>query len=66
MMPAHIHITAHALTILFLIGAIGCLISIPIIAVKFAAVLFEKDTGEDEEESATVQVVNRRTGQGTS
>ena len=47
-MPLHIHITVHVLSILFLIGAIGCAIAIPIIAWKFASVLFEKDSGEDE------------------
>lgn len=47
--PFPLHITAHTLQTLFLIGAAGCMISIPIIAVKFAAVLFEKDDDQNEE-----------------
>lgn len=33
--------------VLFAIGAIGCVISIPIVAVKFFSVLFEKDVAEE-------------------
>jgi hypothetical protein len=33
----------HALSVLFVIGWVGCLISIPIIALRFAAVLKERD-----------------------
>lgn len=52
--PAHLHFTARVLQIIFLIGVAGCLISIPIIAVKFASVLFERgDEGEDEGQAAT-------------
>jgi hypothetical protein len=50
-MPLHVHIAAHTLTILFLIGVAGCLVSIPLIAIKFASVLFEKDEEEAEPEA---------------
>jgi hypothetical protein len=51
-MPAHLEITVHALEIIFLIGATGCALAIPIIAVKFASVLFERSTDEAEVQSA--------------
>ncbi len=38
------HVLVHALTLLFLLGVVGCLVAIPVVAVKFASVLFEKDT----------------------
>jgi hypothetical protein len=46
--PAQLHVTAHVLQTIFLIGAVGCMISIPIIAVKFASVLFERKHEEPE------------------
>jgi hypothetical protein len=49
--PGPIHFTAQVLQTVFLVGAVGCSISIPIIAVKFASVLFEKDGDEGEETS---------------
>jgi hypothetical protein len=45
-LPLHIHITAHVLQTIFMVGVAGCLISIPIIAIKFASVLFERDRPE--------------------
>jgi hypothetical protein len=42
------HITAHVLTIIFMVGVAGCAIAIPIIAWKFASVLFEKDLDGDD------------------
>ncbi len=47
--PFQLHITARTLQTLFLVGAAGCMLSIPIIAVKFASVLFEKDNDQTEE-----------------
>ncbi len=51
--PVHLHFTAHVLQIIFVIGVAGCLISIPIIAVKFASVLFERDHAEEDEGQAS-------------
>lgn len=47
-MPHPVHITAQLVTIVFIIGATGCAISIPIIAWKFVSVLFQKDSGGDD------------------
>lgn len=41
------HIIAWPLMILFAIGVIGCAITIPLAAIKFFAVLFEKDEPEE-------------------
>lgn len=41
----HFHI-ARVLSVVFIIGIAGCAIAIPIVAVKFAMVLFEKDPEE--------------------
>jgi hypothetical protein len=49
--PAHLHLTVRLLQTIFVVGAVGCLISIPIIAVKFASVLFERND-EDAEKPA--------------
>lgn len=57
-LPLHIHITAHVLQIIFMVGVAGCLISIPVIAIKFASVLFERDepdNGESQDASADEQ-----------
>jgi hypothetical protein len=52
-MPAHLDITARALEIVFLIGVTGCALAIPIIAWKFASVLFERNADEaDVQDSA--------------
>jgi hypothetical protein len=39
---------AHLLTVMFVIGAAGCVIVIPLAAVKMFSVLFEKDRPEEE------------------
>jgi hypothetical protein len=41
-----IHVLIVLLVVLFSIGAIGCAITIPIVAFKFFSVLFEKDAGD--------------------
>lgn len=41
----HYHI-ARVLSIVFIIGVAGCAIAIPIVAVKFGMVLFEKEHEE--------------------
>ncbi|HYG98889.1 MAG TPA: hypothetical protein VD837_07135 [Terriglobales bacterium] len=40
---------ARILTFIFVIGIAGCAITIPIVAVRFVMVLFEKDTEESPE-----------------
>lgn len=37
------HLLAWPLMVLFVIGVIGCVVSIPIVAAKFFSVLFEED-----------------------
>ncbi len=37
-----IHVLVHIVMLLFMVGVAGCLLVIPVVAVKFAAVLFEK------------------------
>ena len=41
------HILVKVLTVLFLIGVAGCLVTIPIVAWKFFSVLLEKDDAEN-------------------
>ena len=42
-----LHILVKVLTVLFLIGVAGCLVTIPIVAWKFFSVLLEKDETEN-------------------
>jgi hypothetical protein len=58
-MPSYLHLTVHVLQVLFVIGVAGCVISVPIIAVKFASVLFEKDH-QDEDKAATTAVEEQK------
>lgn len=37
------------LTVLFVVGAIGCLMALPLVIRQFVGVLFEKDTPEEQE-----------------
>jgi uncharacterized membrane protein len=45
-MQAIAHVLFLVLIVVFAIGAIGCAITIPIVAFKFFSVLFEKDQGD--------------------
>jgi hypothetical protein len=45
-MPSVHHALIHVLMAIFAIGVGGCLIAIPVVAIKFAAVLFERDPEE--------------------
>ena len=41
-------IFAHAMTILFILGMVGCLLVIPITAFRLFSVLFEKDAVDEQ------------------
>lgn len=47
-MPQWLNLITRVLQIVFAIGVAGCFITIPIVAVKFASVLFEKSNEEEE------------------
>ena len=49
------HILAKGLEILFALGVVGCLLTVPVVAFKFASVLWEKD--EDELHGHTTEEV---------
>jgi hypothetical protein len=50
------HILAIVLTVVFVIGVAGCALVIPIAAIKFFAVLFEKDASEEPAPGRFVQL----------
>jgi hypothetical protein len=54
-MDALLHILVRILTILFGIGVVGCLITIPIVAWKFFSVLLEKGDSETTGESSAAK-----------
>jgi hypothetical protein len=45
------HIIARILSVVFMLGVAGCLITIPIVAVRFAMVLFERESEESPEQT---------------
>jgi hypothetical protein len=45
-MDAFFHVLAKLLQALFVVGVAGCLITVPVVALKFASVLWEKDEDE--------------------
>lgn len=45
------HIVAKILSTVFSLGIAGCMITIPIVAVKFAMVLFEREPDEFSEQN---------------
>jgi len=47
MFESMIAVFAHLLSWMFLIGAIGCILVIPIVAYRLFAVVFEPDTEAD-------------------
>lgn len=54
-MDAH-HVLAMVLTVIFVIGVAGCALAIPISALKFFAVLLEKDQDEHPAKDQYVQL----------
>ena len=48
MFDAFIELLARGLTWTFLVGTVGCVVVIPVVAVQLFGVLFEKDRPEEE------------------